>query len=74
MQVVERFTLINLADNLIERIELDLRSMHCSIFLSGASLLKEDNPNIFDPAERYQRLICALSKSVPFPVKRATIA
>ncbi|HEX8561264.1 MAG TPA: hypothetical protein VF668_24445 [Pyrinomonadaceae bacterium] len=53
VDVVRRFEKVYIGDSLIERIELNLFTAVCKIFLSGASLLEEEG-KIFNPAQRYE--------------------
>jgi hypothetical protein len=51
--VMHRFEKIYIGDSLIERIELNLVTTVCKVFLNGASLLKEEG-DIFNPAQRFE--------------------
>lgn len=54
-QVVERFQYIYIGDSFVKRLLVDFQRMECTFLLNAGSILKDSsNPNIFDPAERYE--------------------
>lgn len=53
LDVVSRFEKVYIGDSLIERIELNLVTAVCRVFLNGASLLREVT-DVFNPAQRFE--------------------
>jgi hypothetical protein len=69
-QVVQRFRHIYIGDSLVEKMLIDFQRMECTFLLSTGSILNESlQPNIFDPAQRYQPAILAFHgvRLISFP-------